>query len=99
MQGFDAKSGIRPAFRQSGLLTQHLAPLRNKSAINSLIQKSHPSLQDVLNDLLRCKDDFIDTVSTYDTFLESRIVTANTRNMDVIEFLASLTAMSSLCFN
>lgn len=48
-------------FLCAGLGRQHLAPLRNRSALNSIIQKSHPSLQEVLNDLGRCKDHFIDT--------------------------------------
>eukprot|EP01034_Spumella_vulgaris_P027076 gene27076-33746_t len=88
VQGFDPKCGIRPMYHQKGLMTQHLAPMRNKSAINSIIQKAHPTLQDVLNDLLRCRDHFIDTISTFDTHLESRMQIAEDSNVELQEFLA-----------
>ena len=66
VQGFDAKGGIRPMFRRMGLVRQHLAPVRHQAASDNLIQVAEPRLRDVLHNLLRCKDDFIDTVSTCD---------------------------------
>jgi len=64
--GFDAKAGIRPMHKRYGLIRQHLAPMRQKANVNSLYQVTQPQLQEVLHHLLRCKDDFIDTVSTCD---------------------------------
>jgi len=66
VQGHDPKAGVRSHFRQSGLLRQHHQPLRNKANSNTLYQVQHPHLQEILHHLQRCKDDFIDTVSTCD---------------------------------
>lgn len=64
--GYDAKAGIRPMHKRYGLIRQHLAPMRQKANTNSLFQVPQPQLQEVLHHLQRCKDDFIDTVSTCD---------------------------------
>jgi hypothetical protein len=64
--GYDAKCGVRPNHKRYGLIRQHLAPQRQKTNVNSLFQVTQPQLQEVIHHLLRCKDDFIDTVSTCD---------------------------------
>eukprot|EP01031_Cornospumella_fuschlensis_P032662 gene32662-39488_t len=64
--GFDPKQGIRPVFRKDGLIRQHLAPLRRAANSDAFMQASLPELQDVINDLIRCQDDFIDIVSCRD---------------------------------
>lgn len=66
VQGYDAKCGVRPNYKRYGLIRQHQAPVREKTNVNSLYQVTQPQLLDVIHHLLRCKDDFIDTVSTCD---------------------------------
>jgi len=75
--GYDAKAGIRPGHKRYGLIRQHLAPMRQKANVNSLYQVSQPQLQEVLHHLLRCKDDFIDTVSTCDNPANRALVAAD----------------------
>lgn len=77
--GFDAKAGIRPMHKRYGLIRQHLAPMRQKANANSLFQVPQPQLQEVLHHLLRCKDDFIDTVSTCDNPIN---IAANAAKID-----------------
>eukprot|EP01038_Epipyxis_sp_PR26KG_P005269 gene5269-7321_t len=68
VQGFDPTIGLRPAHRTKGLIRQHHAAARlaaaNDSVLNSITMKA--GLKEVVSDLVRCKDEFIDTVSTYD---------------------------------
>ena len=59
VQGIDATSGMRSTYRRSGLGRQHLAPVYQKSSES---KRQIPIFQDVLNDLRRCKDEFVDTV-------------------------------------
>lgn len=66
VQGFDPTSGVRPRYKKTGLVSQHLAAKRIAPASNSLYQIHHPTLQEVLMDIMRCQEDFIDLVSTYD---------------------------------
>ena len=53
VQGADAKAGIRPIPRSFGLGKQHAAPGR---------QKNQPLFQDVLIQMLYCRDDKVDVV-------------------------------------
>jgi hypothetical protein len=48
--------------RTKGISRQHLAPLYEGGNNSAAIHKSNPSLKAIFNDLIKCKDDFIDTV-------------------------------------
>lgn len=66
VQGFDPKSGIRPNHKRLGLVRQHQAVSRTAGNANSLNRIHHPVLQEVILDLMRCQDNFIDLVSATD---------------------------------